>query len=116
MPKIDSNVFVLKPCRVRQGRFVPTKDEALTLGWKELVAKFAPQRSRNAILCLRYLRIGGYVGLAQTPQGLACFYYGNTDRSGRIAPELVKDEQWASRIQEVFLVEKAQWATKVVEQ
>lgn len=113
--RVDSNLFVLQPCRVRQGFFAATKDAPITLNWKELVAKFAPHRSRNGLLCLRNLQIGGYVGLVNSPQGLSVFYYGNLDRSGKIAAAVVKDETWSERVAEVYLVEKAQWAAKVVE-
>ncbi len=114
-PKIDLNVFVLQPCRIRQGQFVPTKDEALTVNWTELVKKFSPQRLRNAVLCLRHLRMGGFVGLAKSVQGPAVFYYSNLNRNGKISTDLVKDDKWSEKIIEVYRVEKAQWATKVIE-
>lgn len=112
--KPKPTVFVLKPCKLREDRFVQTDDDPLKLSWKDLLAKFAPRRSQKAVLCLRGIRIGGYVGVAKGPQPTV-FFFINADRSGKINPQLIKNKQWVEKVGEVYYVETADWGAQVTE-
>lgn len=107
--------FALLPCKVRENRFVPAEDTVVEFSWKTLCAKFAPTRTREAVVPLRQLQMGGFVGLVRGPRGVSNFVLVNADRSGRFDQGIIKDKDFASRVVEVFRVERADWGARTIE-
>lgn len=111
----DEVRFSLLPCKVRENKFVPSGDEPQDFSWRTLCARFAPARTREAVLPLRQLQMGGFVGLVRGPRGISNFVLVNADRSGRFDQGLIKDKEFAHRVVEVFRVERADWGVRTIE-
>jgi hypothetical protein len=109
--------FVLRPCKLRESRFVPLDGDPLVLNWKELCGKLAPSRAREAVLTLRALTIGAFVGLLRRSSGgpPSNFVLVNQDRSGNVAYVLHKDTSFEERLIEVYLVEEVEWSARTTE-
>lgn len=108
--------FRLQPCKLRENWLVPTKEPAIVLSWSELCAKLAPSKDERALKALRLLQIGAFVGLSSRSGNIPSnFVLLNPDRSGNVKGVLKQDPTFATRLVEVYLVEEAQWDSKVVE-
>jgi hypothetical protein len=109
--------FVLQPCKIRENRLVPTKDEAVTLSWDDFCKRLAPSRSLRAKSNLRRAGTNAFIGLlrnAQT-QEPCNFILQNQDRSGSIEWLLKQDPSFSNRLLEVYRVESAEWDIKLEE-
>lgn len=108
--------FLLQPCKLRDNRVVPTDDPPVEYSWQSLCAKFAPARTREAMLPLRSLQLGAYVGLVRGPKGApANFVFVNADRSGKLSGALIKDSSFPERVIEVYRADKVDWGARTIE-
>lgn len=108
--------FRLQLCKLREKWLVPTKDPAIVLSWPELCAKLAPSKDERALKALRLLQIGAFVGLSSRSGNVPSnFVLLNPDRSGSVKRVLSQDPTFATRLLEVYLVEEAQWDSKITE-
>ena len=107
--------FVLRRCKLRGDRIVPTEEDTVEFSWRSLCAKFAPTKSRTALMSLRSMQLGSFVGLVDGPAGPSNFVFMNADRSGKLGSGLIKDDDFPKRVIEVFRVEHVDWSTKTIE-
>lgn len=109
--------FLLRPCKVRGGHIVDSKDEAVEMDWDALCKKLAPSKDRQALMNLRTLQIGAFVGLSTNTRlrRVGNFVLLNQDRSGNLRWILKKDPEFERRVLEVYRVEDVRWDSKVVE-
>jgi hypothetical protein len=99
--------FVLKPCRLRDGKLVPEKEsESITMTWRELVSKLAPSNRVEALKTLQYLQRGAFVGLldrgGNMPPSNFCFVA--QDRSGNISEVIRRNPSFSRKLKEVYQV------------
>lgn len=107
--------FVLQLCRLRSQTLVPRRDEnPLDLDWDGLVARLAPAKTQQAMMTLRRLQVGAFVGLSRHPSTdqVGNFLLINPDRSGRLGWLLAQDRSFSNRLIEVFRVQEAEWDHK----
>jgi hypothetical protein len=103
--------FTLQPYKLRDWKFVPTKEAPLVLDWPQYRAKLAPTGSRRALLNLRMSRAGHFVGLIRdkNSQQIHNFIMINTGNQYQTKLILKKDETIADRLIEVYRVEGVVW-------
>lgn len=108
---------VLQECKVREDRFVPTKEPPKEFSWGELVEVLAPHKSVDAYKQLSKAETGAYLGLAADRRTgrLGTFFFKNPDRSGNIGWLLKKDPTVPGRIKRIFRVEEAHFERKLEE-
>lgn len=114
--------YVLQPCKLREDRLVPIKNAGpVEFTWRELVERLAPSRTDKALKGLYFLQPGSYVGLLKHPHPrkresvVVNFVYVGQGRTGLLSGPLAQDPSFASRIIEVFRVERAERDTRVSE-
>lgn len=107
--------FALTPCKLRADRFVPQDGDPIDLDWRTLCERLAPSRSRTALITLRQVQQGAYVGLVRGPGGPRTFLLANADRSGDLTGILKKDPSFADRLLEVWRVDQVKWDCKTTE-
>jgi len=109
--------FVLQPCKIREDRVVPTKDDPIILNAKKLVAKFVPSGNRIECLKLRQARIGSYVGRAKGSRTgkEVLFIIWNEDRSNKIRWILKRDEAFPDRLLEIYRLNEVDWGSRFEE-
>ena len=109
--------FVLQPCKLRNSDFVPTKDEVVTFSWKEMLNRFAVSGTRQAVLNVRGIKLGSFIGMAVDPRTgkPTNFYLWNPDFSGSLVGKIKKDPGFTDRILEVYRVEHVEWDAQVKE-
>lgn len=109
--------LLLTPCKLRNDRIVPVKDvPALRMEWAEIRERLAPSREENALLNLRKLDKGSFVGLLRAKTGeVRNFILKNPDRSDTVDWLLEKDPTFPERLIEVFRVEEANWEASMSE-
>lgn len=109
--------FTLRPCKLRDGWFVPRKEEpTVTVGWKELCARLMPRPSKQAMLALGKLQASTYVGLRKLPDGRpSSFVWRNADLSGDARGLVQSNPQLGEQLVALYLVESVRWDGGVVE-
>jgi len=109
--------FVLQPCRIREDRVVPTKDEPVVLDAKELITKFAPNRVPKEKLAVRMARLGSFLGLCKGSRSgrTVPFIIWNPDRSNKIRWLLKQDEAFPDRLLEIYRLQEVDWGSSVEE-
>lgn len=116
----------LQPCKlmvlrnedsqVQAARFVSRDEEPLVLSWSGLCGLLAPSRERQALVNLRMLQQGAFVGLTKQATGLLSnFIFLNQDRSNRVEWYLKRDPTFEQRLHVVYRVVGAQWESTVTE-
>lgn len=112
--------FVLQPCKLRRNRLVSIRGaDPVTLDWDGLAARFvahvpaaSPERT-TVLQGLRRLRVADYVGLVrprgepETSPERRLFVYGSPGHDGDASSILRLDEEWPTRLVEVWRVEEA---------
>jgi hypothetical protein len=105
--------FLIQPCHLRGAVFAPTKgQDPITVTWDELVERVAPSADRTALLNLRGVQPGSFVGTARSKQdnsSIRNFLLLNPDRSARLDWVLKQDPAFADRLISVYRVDEAQW-------
>lgn len=103
--------FLLQPCKIRENRFVPTKDEAVAFDWADLCTRLAPSESVKAKSSLRRAESQGFIGLTRhEASGESCtFVFCNQDRSNSIDWLIKQDPSFPGRVLEVYRVESIDW-------
>ena len=109
--------FVLRRCHVRDGILAPTKDqEALTVDWPKLTEMLAPSKTREALMTLKSLRVGAFVGLTKKKQGsISNFMLLNQDRSATLEWVLKRDPEFEAKLLEAYRVDEIVWDSSIVE-
>ena len=114
--------YLLQPCKLREDRIVPIKNVGpVEFTWKELVERLAPSRTDKALKSLYFLQPGSFVGLLKHPhprkreREVVNFVYVGQGRTGIISGPLARDPSFASRVIEVYRVERADRGMKVSE-
>jgi hypothetical protein len=109
--------FVLQPCKLFAGHFVPLKCDALELDWSGLCSLLAPSRERQALVNLRVLQSNAYVGLTKSPYdgSLKNFVFLNQDRSNKADWFLKRDPSFEQRLYEVYRVDESHWDASITE-
>ena len=107
--------FVLQPCKLKDNRFVPTKEEPITLDWGDLLTRVAPSKSYKAKLGLRSMKKGAFVGKTRNNGVETNFIILNADTTGKVKWLLKQDPTFVNRLIEVFRVEDVSWDDKVEE-
>jgi len=108
--------IVLQPCHVRDDRFVPSrKRDPLELDQTQFLRKLTPSGTRAGMTILLRARVGHYVGLIRSRGGVTNFVFDNPRQKGRFAHLLKRDPAFAERVQEVYRVEVAEFASAVSE-
>ena len=104
----------LQLCRLREGRLAEDREaEPVTLDWNGLVKRLAPSGSRNAMLILRDLRIGEFVGTRRKQDGPQNFKI--TEPSGKIKQILKAQPTFGSDLIEVYRVVRSEWDSRILE-
>lgn len=111
-------LFVLQPCKLREDRFVPQKDEEplVIKSIQGLLDKFAPTMYGHRVQ-LRQLRVGAYVGLIKGSRSRKTvpFLVWNPDRSNRIRWLINQDPEFGDRVLEVYRADTVDWGASVSE-
>jgi hypothetical protein len=108
--------FVLRPAKLREGKFVPQrKAELLTMSWAEVVGRLAPSRSRESAILLRHAHPGMFVGTRTRGAQATTFAFDAAGRSRDAAQVLRRDPTFEKSVIEVFLVERVDWGMELQE-
>ena len=109
--------FVLQPCKLRDGRFVPRDSEPMRLDWTGLTKVVAPSRSPHSYQILLSMQADGYVGVIKGEDDgrLSTFFYMGPMRNGDFRSILKKDETIGDRIDSVYRVDEVKWDGKTEE-
>jgi|WetSurMetagenome_2_1015567.scaffolds.fasta_scaffold30888_5 hypothetical protein len=106
----------LVPARLREGKLVPVKGvDSLALDWVGLRDRLAPGRSKTALMMLRSLRPGTYVGTRRIGSRTATFTLDAVGRSSLLPRAVQSDPNFSDSVIEVFLVEAVDWESRIVE-
>jgi hypothetical protein len=109
--------FVLQPCRIRDKRIIPTKDDPVQWDWKQLRENLAPTDSPKARMVLKLISRQGYVLLVQPhPKGpITNIFLQNPDRSNKIDWLLRRQPTFPRRVVSVWRVERADHGASIEE-
>ena len=111
--------FTLTKCKLREDKFVKEAAfDSFSTDWDQLVERLAPSKTKEALMNLRQLQPGAFVGLARdknNPENIRNFVLLNTDRSAKLDWVLKKDPSFEDRLIEVYKVEHVQLDATVLE-
>jgi hypothetical protein len=108
--------FVLYPAKLRDGKFMPIREEEpVVLDWKELAKRLAPSKSRQGLMLLRSLRPGVFVGTRKRGAQPLTFLFDAAGKSRNIGGILKGDPMFEESLVEVFLVDQVKWDSRFVE-
>lgn len=111
--------FLLQPCKLREDRVVRQRGvDPVVMSGQEVIARFLlDMRVPQDQFAFRKLAPASYIGLAKSALNgrPVRFYLRNDDLSGDVSWILKRDPTFASRLLEVWLVERAEWDSRVIE-
>jgi len=108
--------FVLRPARIREGKFVPDRDaEPVEMDWTALRERFSPSKTRMSVLMLRAVRPGMFIGTRRRGKGAVTFTFDAAGRSRNAAHVLKQDPTFESSVVEVFIVDTVSWDMQLQE-
>jgi hypothetical protein len=110
--------FRLRRCKLRDGWFVPKKDEQpLEVDWKGLCEMLAPSRSPESRRTLRAgVSANAYVGLIRQSNGAVTnFVIRNPDMTGDVRALAKRDPTFPVRLVDAFRIESAEWDSAMLE-
>lgn len=115
MPK-----FELVPCKIREDRVVRKKGaESVAFTGPELMRKFLlDPGNRIDLVLFRSLVPESYIGLSKSSRNgrPVRFYLRNDDLTGDLSWVLKRDPTFADRVLEVWLIDRSEWDSRVIEQ
>jgi hypothetical protein len=106
----------LLQAKLREGKLVPVKGaDPLILDWTGLRDRLAPGRSRVALMMLRALKPGAYVGTRRLGARTTTFTLEAAGRSSKLPRAIQTDPGFADSLVEVFYVQDVDWEARIVE-
>lgn len=106
--------LTLQRCRLRGTKLVPQRDsEPEDLDWPGLVERLAPSQSIQALLLLRHVKPGEFVGTRRRQGRPSAFKIALPD--GQIKSVLRAQPTFGSDLLEVYRVERTQWDASMTE-
>lgn len=113
--------FVLQPCKLREDKFVPIRDEpAKTFSSWDDLCKFFERNPRNVrdpgFRTLLAMDTSGYLGVLRRPEGgTRLFHLWNRGKGNRVAWLIKKIPEFPSLLERVYFVQKVEWDAKTTE-
>lgn len=108
--------FVLQPARLRETKFALQRGvNPVTMDWSQLRDRFAPSRSKIALMLLRQIKPGTFVGTRRKGDRVSTFIMDAAGCSRDIGRQLRADPNLVDDIVEVFLVATADWDVRLFE-
>ena len=106
----------LVPARLRDGKLVPVRGATpITLTWEEFRNRLAPTRSKQALLLLRSLRSGCFVGTRRYGPKQVTFTLDAVGRSNALPRAVQTDPEFEKSLVEVFYIDAVDWESRIVE-
>lgn len=106
--------LTLQSCKLRESRLVPDKEvEPETLDFVEACDRLAPSGSPGALLQLRNLKLGNFVGVRKVGGHPRTFTINLPN--GNIREILRAHPTFGSDLIEVYRVERAEWDAQITE-
>jgi hypothetical protein len=106
----------LVPARLRDGKLIPVRGTPPnTLTWVELRNRLAPTRSKQALMLLRALRPGCFVGTRRLGPKQVTFTLDAVGRSNALPRAIQTDPEFERSLVEVFYVDAVDWESGIVE-
>ena len=106
--------ITLQCCRLRGTKLVPQRDsDPEDLDWTGLVERLAPSHSPYALLLLRHVKPGEFVGTRTRRGQPSAFKIALPD--GQIRSILRAQPTFGSDLLEVYRVERTQWDASMTE-
>ena len=94
---------VLVPARLRDGKLIPVRGaSSSTLAWEEFRNRLAPTRSKQALMLLRALRPGCFVGTRRLGPKQVTFTLDAVGRSNALPKAVQTDPEFEKSLVEVF--------------
>lgn len=113
--------FVLQPCKLREDKFVPLRNEQLVTltSWADLCRFFGknPKNQRDpGLRTLLSMDTSGYLGILRKPEGgTRIFHLWNRGRGNKVGWLIKKLPEFPSLLERVYFVQKVEWDAKTTE-
>jgi hypothetical protein len=106
--------ITLHPARLVGTKFVTDREQdTVSMEWAEFRDRLVPMRRRNALILLRQLKPGMFVGTRKRGHDRRLFVLDAVGKSSDVARVLVKDPNLRTDLVDLFFVNSVNWDSRV---